>query len=86
MLVGWRHAEHHFDTQLELNQFGSGVTPAGIQLNPDMMWNLPTLGADSSDTSETEATQLGRFWGGVLPFRQASFPGHTSFSRFRPIP
>ena len=55
-LVGWRHAEHHFDAQLELNQFGSGATPGGIQLNPDMMWNLPTLGADSFAASYTDTT------------------------------
>ena len=57
-LVGWRHAEQHFDTHLELNQFGSGVTPGGIQLNPDMLWFIPTLGAASFAASPNETTLL----------------------------
>ena len=57
-LVGWRRAETYFDSQLELNQLGPGVTPGGIQLNPNMLWNLPTLGADSFAASPNDTASL----------------------------
>ena len=72
-LVGWRHAEQYFDTQLELDQFGSGVTPGGMQLNPNMMRNLPKLGAESYDASPNGTALLGGAM--IFIFRPASYSG-----------
>ena len=43
-LAGRRRDRQYFDTQLELGQVGPGVPPGGIQLNPNKLRNLPTLG------------------------------------------
>ena len=50
-LLGWRRSEQYFATQLELSQFCPGASPGGIQLNPDMIWYLPTLASDSFSPS-----------------------------------
>ena len=52
--LGWRRDGQYFDTKLEMGQVGPGVSPEGIHLNPNVMWNLPTLGADSSAPSPNE--------------------------------
>lgn len=40
-LVGWRHDEQYFPTQLELGRFGFGASPGGIQKSPNILWFYP---------------------------------------------